>query len=200
MWSYDANGNASTSNQADIKAFFQQFGDNGGDKDKNKEKNKEQKKETNKEKYERLKKEYEEKYPNKVGKEEEHHIDPQYLGYPKSGETVTLPAPYHQGVTNEWRDATGYGKKKKIPKGEDYEKLKEKIYNKFPLPQADWFTIPIQGNVQTNTIPSPVPVNGPSGFDLLNLAKTPLILLVMIQAAVNTVMAEKETKNRREML
>ncbi|HEY4197707.1 MAG TPA: RHS repeat-associated core domain-containing protein [Mucilaginibacter sp.] len=162
-------------------------------------KNKEQKKETDKEKYERLKKEFEEKYPNKADKTEDHHIDPQYLGYPKSGQTVKLPAPYHQGITNEWREETGYGKNKKIPTGEDYEKLKEKIYNKFPLPQPDWLTIPIQGNVQANTNPSPVPGNEPSGSTLLRLARTPMIVLVMIQAAVNTVISENEAKKGNEL-
>ncbi|HEX4375079.1 MAG TPA: hypothetical protein VHZ50_17365, partial [Puia sp.] len=86
---------------------------------------------------------------------------------------------------------------KKIPTGEDYEKLKEKIYNKFPLPQPDWLTI--QGNVQTNTNPSPVPGNEPSGSTLLRLAKAPMIVLVMIQAAVNTVISENEAKNGTEL-
>jgi len=45
---------------------------------------------------------------------EGHHIDPQYLGYPKNGEKVRIPAPYHQGITTEWRNETGYGVNKKF--------------------------------------------------------------------------------------
>ncbi len=38
MWTYDANGNAATNDQAEINAFFQETSDNGGDKDKDKKK------------------------------------------------------------------------------------------------------------------------------------------------------------------
>jgi len=163
---------------------------NGGDKDKNKEKNNEEKKETPQERYERLNKELELKYPKKVGKEEDHHVDPQYLGYPKDGLTVPLKGPYHQGITNEWRNETGYGKAKKIPTGADYEKLKEKIYDKFPLPGLNF----MQGNVQTNMKPSQAQGYEPSASTLLRLARAPVIVLVMIQAAVNTIISENEFK------
>ena len=48
-------------------------------------------------------KELEEQYPNKKDKFEKHHVDPKYIGHPEDGDKVNIPAPYHQGITNEWR-------------------------------------------------------------------------------------------------
>lgn len=115
-------------------------GDDGG---KNKNKKKQEKKQTDEEKYNEKKKELDEQYPKKKNKIEEHHVDPQYLGGPKNGPTVPIPGSYHQGITNEFRKEWGYGQEPPSP--EQLEDIKNKVYDKYPLP-------PFQNN--------PVPAGG----------------------------------------
>jgi len=79
-------------------------------------------------------KELEKQYPKKKDKFEDHHVDPQYLGHPKNGPTVTIPAPYHQGITNEWRKEWPYGQDG-VPTSEQYEDIKKRVYEKYPIPQ-----------------------------------------------------------------
>jgi RHS repeat-associated protein len=195
MWSLDANGNATTKDQNEISAFFQQLqsgdGEDGGGKKK--KSNQSQKIEDDKKKYDEKKKEMEEKYPKKVGKNEDHHIDPQYLGYPKTGQTIRIPAPYHQGITNEWRKETGYGANKRIPTGEEYEKLKEKIYNEFPLPPpGGWVTNATPVQAVENL--SPAQNAQPSGITPGFILRMSSLLGVAIQAAINTITLDNMTK------
>ena len=75
--------------------------------------------------------EAQELYPNKVGTEL-HHITPQYLGGPASGETVELDAAYHQVITNEFRSLYGYGQS--VPPPEQVEAIKNQVYSAYPLP------------------------------------------------------------------
>jgi RHS repeat-associated protein len=91
-------------------------------------------------KYNEKKKEFDEKYPKKKDKIEEHHVDPQYLDGPPNGTTVPLPGSYHQGITNEWRKEWPYGQKT-LPTPEEYDAMKKRVYDKFPLPQPDWKNI-----------------------------------------------------------
>ncbi len=72
------------------------------------------------------------RYPNKVGRYEEHHVEPVYLGGPRNGETVRIPAPYHQVITNEFRSLRGYGLG--YPSQSELEAIKNSVYSKFPLP------------------------------------------------------------------
>ena len=116
-------------------------GDDTGGKKKNKDKKDQknqddQKRNNEQEKYNELLKELEKKYPKKVDKWEDHHIDPQYLDGPADGPTIRIPAPYHQGITNEWREQWPYGQKT-LPSPADYEKMKKRVYDKYPLPQFD---------------------------------------------------------------
>ena len=111
-------------------------GNDNGDKDKEKKKKKENNSPPKKDKQKVIDektKELEKQYPKKKDKHENHHIDPQYLGFPKTGPTVRIPAPYHQGITNEWRLEWEYGQKEK-PTAEQYDEMKKRVYDKFPLP------------------------------------------------------------------
>ena len=78
-------------------------------------------------------KQAQEAYPNKAGTIEEHHVTPQYLGGPASGETVPLDAAYHQQITNEFRSQYGYGQS--VPSESQVEAIKNQVYTKYPLPQ-----------------------------------------------------------------
>lgn len=128
---------------ADAQATFktlQLFNNNNsnGDDDGGKKKGQQNNNQRNK-KYEEKKKELDEKYPKKKDKVEEHHVDPQYLGGPAKGKTVPLPGSYHQGITNEFRKEWAYGQNK-IPTPEELERIKEKVYDKYPLPQSQTST------------------------------------------------------------
>ena len=58
------------------------------------------------------------------------------MGGPKDGETVPIPAPYHQGITNGFREQWPYGTGQK-PSQEELNRMKDGVYNKFPLPPFD---------------------------------------------------------------
>lgn len=49
---------------------------------------------------------------------------------------MRIPAPYHQGITNEWRNEWEYGQGVK-PTPEQYEGMKKRVYEKYPLPSTD---------------------------------------------------------------
>ena len=72
-----------------------------------------------------------EAYPNKVGYEL-HHIIPKYLGGAAQGETVSLPAAYHQMITNAFRAAYAYGQSR--PDAATLASIVELVYSKLPLP------------------------------------------------------------------
>ncbi len=86
--------------------------------------------ETDAQKYARLVEEAEAKYPNKAGKFEKHHEHPKYLGGDKNGKLVSIPAAYHQLITNEFRSLAPYGKKP-IRSAAD---IMKDVYKKYPLP------------------------------------------------------------------
>ena len=70
-------------------------------------------------------------YPKKVGREEWHHVQPKYLDGPKSGPQVQLPAPYHQLITNAFREKAGYGQLK--PTAPRIQEIMREIYDTFPI-------------------------------------------------------------------
>jgi len=74
------------------------------------------------------------RYPKKVGRIESHHVVPQYLGGPKGGPTVELPAAYHQLITNAFRRQWAYGQKR-VPTPEQLREITQRVYNALPLPK-----------------------------------------------------------------
>ena len=75
-------------------------------------------------------KDAEKQYPKLAGKEQDHHITPKYLGGDPKGPTAPLPAPYHQLITNKFRELAPYGKKYAQ---EFVESVKEVVYKIYPL-------------------------------------------------------------------
>lgn len=72
------------------------------------------------------------KYPNKAGKIEYHHVEPKYLGGASKGTTVPINAAYHQMITNEFRSLWPYGKG--IPSPAQLNEILMNVYSKYPLP------------------------------------------------------------------
>jgi len=85
------------------------------------------------ERYWKWKAEAERLYPGKVGLYEEHHFWPQYLGGPPNGKTFRVPAPYHQLITNAFREQHPYGRP--TPSVEEAQGIMLKVYSKYPIPQ-----------------------------------------------------------------
>lgn len=75
----------------------------------------------------------ERQYPDKVGRYEEHHLFPLYLGGPKDGATFRLPAAYHQLITNEFRRQHPYGRPRPSP--ERAREIMLDVYSRYPIPQ-----------------------------------------------------------------
>jgi hypothetical protein len=71
------------------------------------------------------------RYPKKVGREC-HHIFPQYLGGAKKGATVSVPAAYHQAITNAFRKELSYGQGLR-PDTAEATRIMKKVYSKLPL-------------------------------------------------------------------
>jgi len=88
---------------------------------------------TLRERYWRLKSEAERLYPDKVGLYEEHHFWPRYLGGPAGGPRYRVPAPYHQLITNAFRQRWNYGRGK--PNEQDAKKIMMEVYSEYPIPQ-----------------------------------------------------------------
>ena len=74
-------------------------------------------------------------YPNKSGKFEWHHIIPKYLVAKIIADTAYLPAPYHQWITNAFRDSYNYGQEP--TKVEELERILKEVYRKLPLPPKE---------------------------------------------------------------
>ncbi len=72
-------------------------------------------------------------YPNKAGKIEMHHIEPQYIGGPKNGKLVPLDAAYHQVITNEFRNLHPYGIGP-IDNPLIRAEIMRQVYSQLPLP------------------------------------------------------------------
>ena len=79
-----------------------------------------------------LLREAQERYPNKAGKIEYHHVTPKYLGGDPAGPTVPLDGAYHQMITNAFRAEWGYGQG--IPSSEQLAQIMDRVYTQFPLP------------------------------------------------------------------
>ena len=88
---------------------------------------------TLRDRYWRLKSEAEQRYPDKVGKYQEHHFFPVYLGGKVDGVTYRVPAPYHQLITNAFREKRPYGLGK--PPAQEAQNIMLKVYSEFPIPQ-----------------------------------------------------------------
>lgn len=84
--------------------------------------------------YEDLVNAAQEKYPNKAGKIEQHHITPKYLGGDKNGPLVPLDGAYHQEITNTFRNVWPYGQPQ--PNALQLRQILEQVYTKYPLPQG----------------------------------------------------------------
>ena len=72
------------------------------------------------------------RYPEKTGYYEDHHIDPQYMGGDPKGNLIELDGAYHQMITNEFRKIQPYGTKRldeAIRKS-----IMRRVYTKYPLP------------------------------------------------------------------
>jgi hypothetical protein len=85
------------------------------------------------ERYWKWKAEAERLYPGKVGLYQEHHFWPIFLGGLRNGKTFRLPAPYHQLITNAFREEHPYGRPP--PGVEEARRIMLKVYSKYPIPQ-----------------------------------------------------------------
>ena len=72
------------------------------------------------------------RYPNKAGTIELHHIFPKYLGGDPNGQTVAIDAAYHQVITNEFRALWAYGQG--APVIQRAQEIMQQVYSNFPLP------------------------------------------------------------------
>lgn len=88
---------------------------------------------TLRERYWKLKAEAERLYPSKVGQYEEHHVWPLYLGGLADGPRYRVPAPYHQLLTNAFRQRWSYGRGR--PDKEEARRIMMEIYSQYPIPQ-----------------------------------------------------------------
>jgi len=73
-------------------------------------------------------------YPKKCGKIQEHHITPKYLGGDPNGPTVPLEAPYHQLITNAFRNEWEYGQGPP-ESATTVINIVERVYINYPLPK-----------------------------------------------------------------
>ncbi|MGC8960781.1 MAG: RHS repeat-associated core domain-containing protein, partial [Chloroflexia bacterium] len=71
-------------------------------------------------------------YPLKAGRYEWHHYVPLYLGGNPGGLQYQIPAPYHQWITNEFRQLWGYGRGQ--PNPAEVHWILEQVYSKYPVP------------------------------------------------------------------
>ena len=78
-----------------------------------------------------LMKEAEDLFPKKCGKIEDHHNTPKYLGGDPNGPTTPLPAPYHQLITNAFRNEYPYGQP--VPDSLTVQNIVNTVYSKLPL-------------------------------------------------------------------
>jgi hypothetical protein len=73
------------------------------------------------------------RYPNKASLPAEwHHATPLYVGGPSNGPQYLLPAPYHQLITNAWREAVPYGTGGSVT-AKEVEAIASGIYSRYPI-------------------------------------------------------------------
>lgn len=85
------------------------------------------------ERYWKWKAEAERRYPDMVGLYHEHHFWPRYLGGPANGKTFRVPAPYHQLITNAFREKHPYGQPR--PSEARVKQIMLEVYLEYPIPQ-----------------------------------------------------------------
>lgn len=107
--------------------------------------------------YQQLLKEARERYPNKAGRTELHHIEPKYIGGDPNGPLIELDAAYHQMITNEFRENWHYGWGK-IDNINLREHIIRQVYSKYPLPVNSLKVSPI------NPVPFALPPAEPALF------------------------------------
>ena len=83
--------------------------------------------------YQKIVKDSRQRYPEKTGYYEDHHIDPQYMGGSPKGKVIELDGAYHQMITNEFRKLQPYGLDKLDETARN--NYMRKVYLKYPLPK-----------------------------------------------------------------
>jgi hypothetical protein len=72
-------------------------------------------------------------YPKLCGKFQWHHITPKYLGGDPNGPLVLLEGPYHQLITNAFRNQWAYGQG--VPPSTTVVNIVNTVYSQLPLPK-----------------------------------------------------------------
>jgi len=72
-------------------------------------------------------------YPKLCNKFQLHHPIPQYLKGPASQDLVKLEAPYHQLITNAFRQLAPYGQEG--PDSQSVQNIVNQVYSRYPLPK-----------------------------------------------------------------
>jgi len=78
--------------------------------------------------------EAEKAYAKKIAKCEEHHLLPKYLGgIDEDVNLASIPAAYHQLITNSFRSLAPYGESSELS-AEEIQKIVDQVYQRFPIP------------------------------------------------------------------
>jgi RHS repeat-associated protein len=72
-------------------------------------------------------------YPKLCGNFNHHHVDPKYIGGDPKGPIVVLEAPYHQLISNAFRNEWGYGQTP--PPLNVKQNIITTVYSQYPLPK-----------------------------------------------------------------
>jgi hypothetical protein len=72
-------------------------------------------------------------YPKLCNKFQWHHITPKYLGGDPNGPLVLLEGPYHQLITNAFRNQWAYGQG--VPPSTTVVNIVNTVYSQLPLPK-----------------------------------------------------------------
>ena len=72
-------------------------------------------------------------YPKICNKFQWHHITPKYLGGDPNGPLVLLEGPYHQLITNAFRQLAPYGQA--VPDSQSVVNIVNQVYSQYPLPK-----------------------------------------------------------------
>jgi RHS repeat-associated protein len=72
-------------------------------------------------------------YPKLCNKFQWHHITPKYLGGDPNGPLVLLEGPYHQLITNAFRNLAPYGVG--VPNSLSVQNIVNQVYSQYPLPK-----------------------------------------------------------------
>ena len=72
-------------------------------------------------------------YPKLCNKFQWHHITPKYLKGDPNGPLVLLEGPYHQLITNAFRELAPYGQP--VPNSQSVVNIVNQVYSQYPLPK-----------------------------------------------------------------